>query len=208
MTPKFQHVITNKDELRAVLGTPARLTVAKTLHALDGHSRDFIARSPFLVIASGDGRGHMDVSAKGDPGGFVEVLNDTTLAIPDRPGNRRADTFLNVLNNPAVGLLFLVPGKSETLRVNGHAQIVHDSWLLEQMAERGKTPALVLVVHIEEVFFHCAKCVLRSGLWESETWPSLDGLASLARVLADQTGLSSEAEVDRAVEESYRARLY
>lgn len=204
----LHETITTEDELRAVLGYPARLSVAKTLAALDEHSRSHIARSPFVLIASSDAQGQMDVSPKGDPPGFVQVLDDRTLVIPDRPGNRRADTFLNVLQNPAVGLLFLVPGKADTLRVNGRAQIARDGWLLDRMIVRGNRPQLALVVDVEEVFFHCAKCVMRSDLWNAEAWAPLDGLASLARILADQTALMDEAAMQTAVDESYRDRLY
>ena len=204
----LDEVITTEAELRDVLGFPARLSVAKTLDKLDEHSQAHIGRSPFVLIASGDAQGRLDVSPKGDPPGFVQVLDERTLAIPDRPGNRRADTFINVLQNPAVGLLFLVPGKADTLRVNGRAQIARDSWLLDRMIVRGHRPHLALVVQVEEVFFHCAKCVMRSDLWNSEAWPPLDGLAPLARILAGQTALMDEAGMQAAVDESYRDRLY
>jgi PPOX class probable FMN-dependent enzyme len=205
---EIKDLITTEDGLRAVLGTPARLSVEKTLRALDMHSREFIARSPFVLIASSDGQGGLDVSPKGDPPGFVQVLDEHTLVIPDRPGNRRADTFLNVLRHPGVGMLFLVPGKADTLRVNGRAQIARDSWLLDQMGVRGNRPQLALVVSVEEVFFHCAKCMMRSGLWDEEAWPSLDGMATLARILADQTRLMDEVAMQAAVDASYRDRLY
>jgi PPOX class probable FMN-dependent enzyme len=201
-------LITIEDELRAVLGFPANVSVAKTLPVLDGHSQAHIACSPFVLIASSDMQGRLDVSPKGDPPGFVQVLDERTLAIPDRPGNRRADTFLNVLQNPAVGLLFLVPGKADTLRVNGRAQIAREGWLLDRMIVRGNRPHLALVVQVDEVFFHCAKCVMRSDLWNAESWPSLEGLAPLARILADQTALMDEAAMQAVVEESYEKRLY
>src|SRR5215467_3131721 len=128
----FDGVIESEQELRDILGHPAARAIDKQLARLDAHCRAIIARSPFVLIASCDREGRMDVSPKGDPPGFVQVLDDATLAIPDRPGNRRADTFRNVLQNPKVGLIFIVPGKGETLRISGSARIVGDSWLREK----------------------------------------------------------------------------
>lgn len=205
----FTEVITSEADLRAILGTPSPSSINKAIPALDQHCRDFIAASPFLLIASADAQGNMDVSPKGDPAGFVQVLNDKTLAIPDRLGNRRADTFLNILQNPHIALIFLVPAKQETLRVNGTAKIVRDSWLREQMTIKGKTPDFALVVNIDEAFLHCAKCVMRSGLWEEGRWPEIAGLAPLARVMIDHGKLTdSEAQVQSQIDESYRTRLY
>ena len=208
MFERLTDQITSENDLRAHIGMPARLSVAKSLTRLDGHCRDFIARSPFVVIGSGDGQGHFDVSPKGDPPGFVQVLDDITLAIPDRPGNRRADTLGNILLQPSVGLLFLVPGSGDTLRVNGRAALVRDTWLLDRMKVRGRAPSLAIAVEVEEAFFHCAKCVIRSGLWEANDWQPVDGLAPLAKILADQTQLDTEAQMQQAVDESYRDRLY
>ena len=151
----------------------------------------------------------MDVSPKGDPSGFVHVLDDTTLAIPDRLGNRRADTIRNVLQNPNVGMIFLIPGKEETLRINGTAIIVRDRWLREQMAIDGKLPDQALVITVKEVFFHCAKCVIRSKLWESDQWPDLAGQSSLAQAMVDQAKLSETvAEMQAIIERDARERLY
>ncbi|HXF61549.1 MAG TPA: MSMEG_1061 family FMN-dependent PPOX-type flavoprotein, partial [Caldilineaceae bacterium] len=145
MQRAFSEVVTSEEQLREIMGYPAQRVIDKVVSSLDEHCRAFIAKSPFLLIGSADARGHMDVSPKGDPPGFVRVLDDKTLAIPDRPGNRRADTFGNILQNPKVALIFLVPGKQETLRVSGTAQIVRDQWLRELMPVRGKTPDLALV---------------------------------------------------------------
>jgi PPOX class probable FMN-dependent enzyme len=151
----------------------------------------------------------MDVSPKGDPPGFVQVLDEQTLAIPDRPGNRRIDTFSNLLQNPRIGLLFLVPGQQETLRVSGRALIVRDQTLRERMAIRGKVPEFALVVEVEEVFFHCAKCIIRSQLWDESTHSGSDELASLARILVDQGKLAQSVEQTQAmIDESYTNRLY
>ena len=209
MPHTFSEIVTNETDLRAILGTPTALSANKAVPALDEHCRAFIASSPFLLIASADAQGNMDVSPKGDPAGFVQVLDDKTLAIPDRPGNRRADTFRNILQNPHIGLLFLLPGKQETLRVNGKAMIVRDLWLRERMTLKGKTPDFAIIVNIDEAFLHCAKCVIRSGLWEQGQWPAAEGVASLARIMIDHGKLAdSEEKVQAAIDESYRDRLY
>ena len=205
----FSEVVTSEEQLRAIIGPPMPRALKKEISSLDLHCRALIARSPFVLIASSDAQGRMDVSPKGDPPGFVQVLDDSTLAIPDRPGNRRADTFGNVLRNPGVGLLFLIPGKPETLRVNGLARVVRDRGLRERMAVAGKVPELALVVTVEQAFIHCAKCMIRSRLWEPELWPDLTGLPSQARCLVDHGKLSeSLEEVQASVEESRRTRLY
>ena len=205
----FAETITTEAELRAILGHPSQLAANKVVSTLDEHCRAMIAASPFMLIASADAQGNLDVSPKGDPAGFVHVLDERTIAIPDRPGNRRADTFRNIIANPNVGLIFLIPGKDETLRISGKAMIVRDLWLREQMALRGKVPEFAIVVTIAEAFLHCAKCVIRSGLWQHEKWPEIDGLASLARVMIDHGKLADSVEkVQGLIDESYRDRLY
>lgn len=209
MQNTFTEVVSSEVELRAILGEVSLLAANKAVTTLDEHCRDFIASSPFLLIASADAAGNMDVSPKGDPAGFVHVLDEQTIAIPDRPGNRRADTLRNILQNPQVGLLFLVPGKQDTFRINGKATIVRDLWLRERMAIGGKVPALAMVVKVDEAFFHCAKCVIRSGIWDAEKWPDVDHLASLARVVIDHAKLpDSEEKIQQGIDESYRDRLY
>lgn len=209
MSHSFNEVIQSPGEIRAVLGDPAQRVLDKVIPALDHHCRDFIARSPFLLIASADAQGNMDVSPKGDPPGFVQILDDKTLAIPDRVGNKRADTLINLVTNPRIGLLFLAPGKQETLRINGTAQIVRDAWLRERMAERGKTPDLAIVVTVQEAFLHCAKCMIRSQLWEPEAWPDVASLATIAQVMKDHTRTPDSLEtLEAGVRESYRDRLY
>ena len=206
---KFSDVITSEAQLREILGEPSQLAANKAVKTLDEHCRNFIASSPFIVIASSDAAGNVDISPKGDPAGFVQVLDERTLAIPDRPGNRRADTFRNILQNPQIGLFFFIPGKQETFRVSGKAIIVRDLALRQSMAIRGKTPEFAIVVTIDEAFLHCAKCVIRSGIWEQEKWPDLDNLASLARVMIDQGKLKDdEKKVQAAINESYSDRLY
>ena len=206
---QFKDVIRDAGQFRDLMGEPPPPCVAKTISTLDRHCRSVIARSPFVLIASANSRGRMDVSPKGDAPGFVRVLDDRTLAVPDRPGNRRADTFTNVLENPRVGLIFLVPGKSETLRVSGGATIVRDADLRASMAVRGKTPDFALAVDVEEVFFHCSKCIVRSSLWMPQAWPSLDGLPSLAQTMVDAAALPMPVEVlEEIIKQDESERLY
>ena len=182
-----QYVIKTAAELRGLVPPPRPAQQTKVLSALDEHCRRWIERSPFVVISSIDSAGRMDLSPKGDPPGFVRVLDDRTLAIPDRPGNRRLDTFFNVLDRSSVGVMFVVPGRGEVLRVGGTAQIVNDPELLGTMAVADRPPALALVVTIDEVMFHCGKSVIRSRLWSPRAWPEIGDLASYAECLADQT---------------------
>lgn len=206
---EFKDTVTTAAQLREVLGQPSAMVEAKVISALDVHCREFIAKSPFLLVASADDAGKVDVSPKGDPAGFVLVLDNHTLAIPERLGNRLADTFLNILKRPQVGLLFVVPGKRETLRAGGTAKIVRDDWLLERMAVAGKKPALATVVTVDRVFFHCAKCVIRSSLWNPQGWPDAQSLSSLAQAVKDHANLSDSVEVVQAgIDASYRDRLY
>jgi len=189
------YVIRSESELRSYVPGPRPAQETKVLSHLDGHARSWIERSPFLVIASRDHNGDLDISPKGDPAGFVRVLDSATLAIPDRPGNRRMDTFLNVLQTGSVGLMFMVPGRGEVLRVSGPAQIVRDPELLATMSHNERTPVLALVVAASEVMFHCGKSVIRSGLWSPDAWPDIEGLASYAECLGDQT--ASDETVDQ-----------
>jgi PPOX class probable FMN-dependent enzyme len=206
---RFGEVISSEAELRAVLGLPAARALQKEIAQLDAHCRLIISRSPFVLISSCDVEGRLDVSPKGDAAGFVQVLDERTLAIPDRPGNRRADTFANVLQNPRVGMLFIIPGRQETLRVNGRALIVRDRALRERMSADGKVPELALVVTVEQAFVHCGKCIIRSGLWDKESWPDLEGLPSHARCLVDQAKLTDSVDaVQDSLDRGYKARLY
>ncbi len=206
---QFLDVVASEQALRDVIGPPIQRSLQKEIAYLDSHCRALIAASPFVLVASCDAAGRMDVSPKGDPAGFVRVLDDVTLAIPDRPGNRRADTFSNVLANPGVALIFLIPGKLETLRVNGRARIVRDLPLRERMAVNGKIPALALIVDVQQAFIHCGKCMIRSGLWAHESWPAVDDLPSQAQCLVDHGRLRETVEeVQASVEEARRTRLY
>lgn len=209
MDPRFSDVVRTEQQLRAVIGHPSELVIRKHIHALDDFCRAFIERSPFALLASADADGRMDVSPKGDPAGFVQVLDEHTLVIPDRPGNRRADTFCNLFVNPQVGLIFLVPGKQETLRVGGRAFIVRDQWIRERMAVQGRLPEFAIVVRVEEVFFHCAKCMVRSKLWQPSAWPDTAGLPTLAEANVAHARLGySVDEVQALIDRGLRERLY
>jgi uncharacterized protein len=206
---RFSEVIATEPQFRAVMGHPSALVVNKHIHALDDFCRAFIVRSPFVLLASADGEGRMDVSPKGDPAGFVQVLDDHTLVVPERLGNRRADTFCNLLANPKVALIFLVPGKQETLRVSGSAIIVRDAWIRQRMAVNDKVPDFAIVVKVEEAFFHCAKCMVRSKLWEPAAWPDTHGLPSLAETNVAHGKLNqSVKEVQALIDKGMRERLY
>jgi len=187
---RFNEVITSEEQLRDIFGWPAERAVKKELQQLDKHCRAIIEKSPFVLFASSDGT-KCDVSPKGDRPGFVQVLDDKTVAIPDLPGNSRLDTLSNFIANPQVGMLFMVPGMNETLRINGRVTLVRDAELLESMSVGGKLPKLAIVVHVEEVFTHCPKAFIRSSLWNHETWSDRSEIASYAEILRDHVGMEN-----------------
>lgn len=203
----FKQVIQTETELREILGYAGNAAQNKVIAEIDAICRAFIEQSPFVLLGSAAANGTMDVSPKGDPAGFVQVMDPKTLLIPDRPGNRRGDTLSNLLQNPQIGLLFLVPGRRETLRVNGTAQIVRDADIRERFIMHGKLPLFVIAVTVEEVFFHCTKCVVRSGLWSSEqVHPEL---VSLGEAIIKHAQLDiSVAEADAMVTEDEQTGLY
>jgi uncharacterized protein len=204
--------ITDLAALRELVGTPTERAIKKQLAALDRHCRAFIARSPFVLLGTSSADGRCDVSPKGDRPGFVLVLDDQTLVVPDRPGNKRLDSLQNILANPHVGLLFLIPGMDETLRVNGRAELVRDEELLERMAVDGKRPLLGIVVNVEETFLHCARSFLRAQLWAPDHFMARDQMPSLARMITDQTRPNEDREqheriicdAEQRTAESYR----
>jgi len=205
----FTDAITTEEELRALIGKPSAGAAGKAIDHIDSHFAGFIAHSPFLLIGSSDGAGNQDVSPKGDPSGFVLVLDEHTLAIPDRPGNRRGDTFSNILKNPKVAVFFMVPGSEETLRVQGRATIVRDVTLRERMAVKGRVPELVLVVDVEEAFMHCSKCMIRSELWSPESWPDMALVPSLSAAIIDQKQLPiSREQMAASLARDAEQRLY
>ncbi len=201
-------IIEDIAEIRELYGEPMERAVKKQLPRLEKHSRAFIALSPFLVIASTDPDGRCDASPKGDMPGFVRVLDDETLLIPDRLGNNRVDTIGNLLSCPGVGLIFFVPGLRETLRVNGRAHVTTDPALLAPCAVGGKLPRSGIVVHAEEVYFHCGKALIRSDLWNPDKHVPRGAWPSLGRIIAEQVGNMDPDEAERQTAESYRTRLY
>jgi uncharacterized protein len=201
--------VTRATEVQAILGSPIPNQVNKIIHHIDDHCRAWIGRTPFIVISSIGANGAMDVSPKGDPPGFVKVLDEQTLAIPDRPGNRRGDTLLNVLDNPSVGIVFIVPGRREVVRVNGVASLARDPDLLDGMAINGKLPELAIIVRVREAFFHCGKSMIRSGLWEPVRWGPIDDLPTYAQALKDHAASADTVETIQArIDRGEAERLY
>ena len=199
------------DELVALLGEPLPRVRDKARPALLDVDRDWLAASPFCVMATASADGRCDASPKGDPAGqLVHVLDDRAIAIAERPGNRRADGYRNILENPHVGLDFLIPGRGDTLRINGRARLVSDAAFFDEMLVRGHRPVLAVVVEIDELFFHCAKAFLRSGIWQPETWDP-EGIVPRRAVLAHEiepTGMTVEQLDDYYRPENYSKGLY
>lgn len=194
--------------LRDHIGEPADLVKRKKIARLDKHCCHFIATSPFMVLATSDREGRLDASPRGDAPGFVAVLDDGRLLIPDRRGNKLADSMLNILENPRVGLVFFIPGVTETLRVNGRAGLTRDPALLEPLAAQGKVPDTAILVEVEEAFLHCGKALIRSRLWNPESRIDRKSFPTLGRMIADQVGELDAEETEDYVQESYRERLY
>ncbi|MDG2284228.1 MAG: pyridoxamine 5'-phosphate oxidase family protein [Alphaproteobacteria bacterium] len=200
--------ITSPEDLRERYGEPSELAVLKQLDHIDKHCRAFIAISPFLVIGTMGADGLGDVSPKGDAPGFVLVSDEKTLVIPDRPGNNRTDTLLNLLDNPGVGLIFLVPGMNETLRVNGTARIVTDSAVLEAMLVNDRPPRSAIVVDVKEAYLHCAKALIRSKLWSDEHRIERQSFPTLGQIITDQAGRGDVKKAEERIDEGYRTKLY
>jgi len=203
--------VTSHEHLRSVYKTPAPDSnpIRKELGRLDAHCRAFIARSPFVLMGTSDGKGNADVTPKGDKPGFATILDDTTIAIPDRPGNNRLDTLENIILEPAVGLLFLIPGMNETLRVNGVAKITVDPVLRERLAVEGKPPISVVVITVKSAYMHCAKAFMRSQLWQPESWPDRKSMPTLGEILHDQLSLSDTPEqTDRWLDDAYAKSMW
>lgn len=212
-TSQPEHLVVDEAALRSLYPPTHTLAAQKSLGVLDPHAKEFIRRSPFLTIGTQNRDGRADVSPRGDPAGFVRVLDDRTLAIPDRPGNNRLDTLSNLLANPNVGLLFLVPGFDDTLRINGTAQLSTDPDLLRRMAVNDRMPMLAIVVTVSEVFLHCAKAFRRSRLWDPEARQDRKEMPSLLKMILDQTtGAPRDAaemrRIDDGLEADYRASMY
>jgi PPOX class probable FMN-dependent enzyme len=206
----FGELVRSEDELRAVVRPPAADSppVRKQIDHLDDHCRDFIARSPFFLLATANSAGDCDASPRGGPPGFVRVLDERRLVVPDYPGNRRADSHRNLLENPRAAMLFAIPGLRETLRVAGRACITRDEALLADLGVNGRTPKLGIGLEVEEAFIHCAKAFIRSSLWQPETWPQeLPSASAILRDHIDAPDVTTE-DVAARLEAGYAKTLY
>jgi PPOX class probable FMN-dependent enzyme len=209
--PKY--AIADEASLRSLFDATHDLAVVKCRDTLDAHAQAFIRRSPFLCLGTQSADGRADVSPRGDPKGFVQILDARTLAIPDRPGNNRLDSLVNILANPSVGLLFIVPGFDDTLRVNGRAHLTRAPEILETMRVNDRQPKLAIVVEVREVFMHCAKAFRRSHLWDPDHFQDRREMPSLVKIILDQTsGAPDDAatmrKLDDDLEEDYKRTLY
>jgi PPOX class probable FMN-dependent enzyme len=206
----FRDVISTHEQLAGLYGPPSDAVAGKAIDHVDSHCRAFVSRSPFVLVATSDRSGRCDVSPKGGPPGFVAVLDENRLLVPDAPGNRRIDSLRNVVDNPHIGLLFLIPGLEETLRVNGRAALVRDTDLLADHELGGKPAQVGLGVEVEEAFLHCAKAFKRSSLWQPDGWPSLDGLPRPAQIWRDHMALPdlTTEGVQELVDDDYANNLY
>ena len=203
-----EYLIKTMAQLEALYGEKMPAAVIKEIDHINGSYRKLIEAAPFVAVATSGPEG-LDCSPKGDARGFVRILDDKTLAIPDRPGNNRIDGFRNIMRDPRIALLFLIPGVGETLRVNGRAAISIDPELMQSFAVNGKLPRCVLIVHIESIYFHCSKAIVRSKLWDAETKIDRKSLPSTGTIVAElsQGKLGGEA-YDRAMPERIKAQLY
>lgn len=206
----FRNQITTEQELRDLLGYPSEVVKHKSITHIDDHCRRYLAQSPMAFLSTADSEGQCDVSPRGDGPGFVYVIDDHHLVIPERPGNRRMDSLRNILSNPHIGLVFLIPGLGETLRINGKACIIRDQAVLDQMKAKDKAPLLAIGVEVEECYIHCAKAFKRSKLWEPSAWPTKEELPAVSRILADHANLDgiTAEDVARSLKETYEKRLY
>lgn len=202
------NAITDATTLRAHFGPVSALAENKQLDYLDRHCQAFIAISPFLVLATTDGQGGVDASPRGDAPGFVKIIDQHTLLLPDRPGNRRVDSLRNIVAHPGVGLLFFVPGIEETVRINGNARVITDADLLAQVPAENKIPATGVLVAVTEAFYQCAKALIRSKLWDPSTKIDRKTFPSLGQIIADQVKGIDAKTADTNIADSYRTRLY
>lgn len=205
--------ITDEQSLRSLFPATHELAVLKCLKTLDPHARDFIKRSPFICIGTQNADGKADVSPRGDPAGFVEILDDQTIAIPDRPGNNRLDTLANITTKSSVGLLFIVPGFDDTLRINGQASLTTDPKILDRMKVHDRLPRLAIVIRIDTIFLHCAKAFRRSKLWDPDQFQDRSEMPSLVKIILDQTGTApddpeEQRKWDERLEDGYKKTMY
>jgi PPOX class probable FMN-dependent enzyme len=217
MTFEEKQFVTSLAELDALVPPPGDGAAGKTMRRIERYARQFIGLSPFCCLATSDGKGNADVTPRGDKPGFVRVINEKTLLIPERPGNNRMDSLRNIIQHPSLGLLFFIPGFEDTLRVNGRGRVTKDPGLLADSAVDGKLPKFGILVAVDEAFFHCAKAFRRSGLWDPNSHVARNTMPTLARIVMDQMAeaaqeaLPAQDEVtvwDEAIEEDYRTQLY
>jgi PPOX class probable FMN-dependent enzyme len=210
-------IVASIAELDAITERASGGAAGKTMHRIDQYARQYIGLSPFCCLATSDGNGHADVTPRGDKPGFVRILDEQTLLIPERPGNNRMDSLRNIIANPSLGLLFFIPGFEDTLRVNGLGRVTKDPRLLAESTVDGKAPKLGVVVEVDEVFLHCAKAFRRSRLWDASAQVPRATMPTLARMIMDQMAeKANEAKpaepavraVDAEIEENYRTELY
>lgn len=203
------HVVTTEAEIRAVIEGEFESQTGKIIDHIDDLCRAWIERSTFMTIATVSGAGRVDVSPKGDPAGFVKVLDDKTLAVPDRPGNHRFDTFRNILETGRVGMVFLVPNRNEVVRVNGSAEVIRDQDIREMLAIKGRVPEFAVLVRVEEAFYHCGKAVIRSQLWAPDKAGPVEGLPTYGEALIKHAHLSRSLEdVEASLKNNDENRLY
>jgi PPOX class probable FMN-dependent enzyme len=200
--------ISTVDELHRINGVPHQSIVEKHTAWMTPLIEQFILASPFFLVATSDSEGNIDVSPKGDPAGTVRIIDRRTIVIPDRPGNRRIDGHRNIIANPHIGLIFIIPNVDETVRVNGRAFLSDNAELLESLEIHGKRPKLATVVEIDEVYMHCARAFLRSGLWKPESWPDPDTVPTLGAIMCEQKELPPPDESAGKRNEEYRKILY
>jgi uncharacterized protein len=200
--------VTSAAELRELLGEPADSDANKDRPCLNEFDRQFLAASPFCIVATAGAAGGCDASPKGDPAGFAYVIDDTTIAIPERPGNRRGDGFHNILENPHVGVLFMIPGRGDTLRINGRARLFRDAPFFDEMIVKGHRPKLAIVVDIDDVFYHCSKAFLRSALWKPETWNPEAAPSRAVIAKGMERSHQSMEELERYYGPSYAEKIY
>ena len=206
---EFREIVTSIDEIEKLADEPMPQVLSKETDALDDLCQTFISRSSFCVIASSNPLGHIDVSPKGNPAGFVRVLDEKHLAIPDRPGNRRLDTFHNLMKDPRLGIIFLIPGHGETLRVGGEARIVRDPDLRNKLAFNGRVPDFAIIVHVERIFMHCPKCIMRSKIWQPDAWPESNDIIGIGAAMIKHGHLSiSEEDLLVEAEKAGALKLY
>lgn len=209
MTIKFDKVITNRSQFREIFDEPSQAIIDKNIDHIDDICASYIKASPFIILSTFGADGNMSTSPKGDPAGFVQILDNKTLAIPERLGNHRCDSFENILVNPKVGIIFIIPGFGVTLRVSGTAKIVQDKKLQKSMEINGKQPSAVLIINVEQAFAHCSKAIMRSKIWHSNQWPASSELPNLGVAMVTHGKLSATAkQMQDIVINDEKTRLY